>query len=211
MKKKMIVTMLAAGGIALVVNGIELFLKWYALSPRGSMALQQASVFFVLPFVAAVLLVPAAAVLALFPRPRRFAVSMLLASILFVGITLAVRAAVDVRARRFRALAERSEPLVEAIRQYTADKGEPPDNLEALVPQYIEKIPGTDMGAYPEYRYERADSSRQWHGNPWVLYVETPLGILNWDIFLYYPEQNYPEYAFGGSIERMRKWAYIHE
>ena len=28
-------------------------------------------------------------------------------------------------------------------------------------------------------------------------------GLVNWDMFIYYPDQAYPERGFGGSLERL--------
>jgi hypothetical protein len=48
-------------------------------------------------------------------------------------------------------------------------------------------------------------------GNDWVLMAMVSTGLLNLDQFIYYPNQRYPEYGHGGSIERMGRWAYVHE
>jgi hypothetical protein len=68
------------------------------------------------------------------------------------------------------------------------------------------------MGAYPDYEYlAGTEAKSRFHGNPWVLWVDTPSGGINWDMFIYYPRQNYPTYAHGGSLERVKQWAYVHE
>jgi len=113
------------------------------------------------------------------------------------------------RSTEFHALAKRSQPLVDAITQYTKDNGAPPPSLAALVPTYISTIPDTGMGAYPKYEYSIDPS--YWHGNPWVLYVSTPNIGLNFDQFLYYPLQNYPTSGSIGPYERIQTWAYFHE
>ncbi len=41
--------------------------------------------------------------------------------------------------------------------------------------------------------------------------VQTPLGVLNWDQILYFPNQNYPAKGYGGPIELIDDWAYVHE
>jgi len=41
--------------------------------------------------------------------------------------------------------------------------------------------------------------------------IETPSGGFNWDIFIYFPSQNYPEYKYGGFLEKVEDWAYVHE
>ncbi len=47
--------------------------------------------------------------------------------------------------------------------------------------------------------------------NPWVLIVHTPSGGINFDQFMYFPLQNYPESGYGGWLARIRDWAYVHE
>jgi hypothetical protein len=34
---------------------------------------------------------------------------------------------------------------------------------------------------------------------------------MNWDMFLYFPKQNYPKAGYGGWLERIEDWAYVHE
>jgi hypothetical protein len=68
------------------------------------------------------------------------------------------------------------------------------------------------MGAYPNYEYVTGAKAREnYHDNAWAVWVDTPSGGINWDIFLYYPEQNYPERGHGGSLDRVKDWAYVHE
>ena len=47
--------------------------------------------------------------------------------------------------------------------------------------------------------------------SPWELRVDCPIGFLNWDVFFYWPTQNYPDGIYGGAIERIADWAYVHE
>ena len=35
--------------------------------------------------------------------------------------------------------------------------------------------------------------------------------LLQFDCFVYWPERNYPEHMYGGWVERMGDWAYVHE
>jgi hypothetical protein len=48
----------------------------------------------------------------------------------------------------------------------------------------------------------------QYYGNSWILRADVSSAFLNWDEFLYFPQQNYPAQ---GSFERVGKWAYFHE
>jgi len=47
--------------------------------------------------------------------------------------------------------------------------------------------------------------------SPWELRVNCGLGFLNWDVFFYWPSEDYPKNIYGGTVERMGKWAYVHE
>lgn len=121
------------------------------------------------------------------------------------------RVANSVRMHGFGKLAERSAPLVKSIYDYEAKYGNAPENLEALVPEFIPSVPNTGMAAYPDYYYMVGERARKWDGNPWILYVETPSGGINFDKFMYFPNQNYPKRGYGGSLERIEDWAYVHE
>ena len=60
------------------------------------------------------------------------------------------------------------------------------------------------MMRYPEYQYNVSDDR-------WSLVIDTSLGVLNWDLFVYFSDQDYPEWMAGGSVERIKNWAYVHE
>jgi hypothetical protein len=50
-------------------------------------------------------------------------------------------------------VAERAEPLVQAINKYVADKSAPPATLDALVPEYLAAIPETGVPLSPQFEY----------------------------------------------------------
>lgn len=108
----------------------------------------------------------------------------------------------------FELAAERAEPLIDAIEQYTQDNGAPPDSIAALVPTYLSELPAklppvemvTDPKKLPEYG-----------NNPWALTALASRNLMNWDRFIYFPDQEYPERGFGGGLERVGNWAYVHE
>jgi hypothetical protein len=246
-------------------------------------------------------------------RPRAmkaiaFSVVVIAGSIAFSRITW------EARSLAFGRLANRSEPLVRAIKQYESTHGRPPSALSELVPSLLTEAPSTGMAAYPAFEYEvfppdvarrlywfdlgnrdgkafdglwkyvdgdeghaifvvetsgagtivKADVDRMpphvtardfdqalWRnrsermrmvadlvkrldpvgkpfdaisntlGSPdgsrtllnakWELRVPCSNGMLNWDVFFYWPSEDYPDHAYGGSIERIGKWAYVHE
>ena len=55
------------------------------------------------------------------------------------------------------------------------------------------------------------DGRRLLRYSPWELKIECPYGIMNWDVFFYWPTQEYPKYIYGGSTEGIGKWCYVHE
>lgn len=114
--------------------------------------------------------------------------------------------------RKFEQLAERSKPLIAAVRAYEQERGQPPPDLQALVPAYLAEVPGTGMSAYPDYNYfVGADASTRWYGNPWALSVGASYGMMDFSYFYYLPLQNYPATQSDGAPERIGEWVYLHE
>lgn len=46
---------------------------------------------------------------------------------------------------------------------------------------------------------------------PWELRIPCSAGFLNWDVLIYWPTERYPDAAYGGWIEPVGRWAYVHE
>ena len=105
--------------------------------------------------------------------------------------------------------ANRAQPLINAIEQFEADKGRLPRTLPELVPQYLPRVPQTGMAAYPDYSY-RNDGPRDGFFQTYQLRVETGM-LMKWDTFNYWPEGDYPPQMYGGRVERIGAWAYVHE
>jgi len=110
----------------------------------------------------------------------------------------------DIRRSALIEVATKSESLISAIKSYEKEVGKAPSSLDELIPTYITKIPSTVMMRYPKYEYSVSDDR-------WSLIIDMSLGVLNWDLFVYFSDQNYPEWTAGGSVERIRDWAYVHE
>jgi hypothetical protein len=111
--------------------------------------------------------------------------------------------------------AARMRPIVEAIKAFDEREGHPPDNLEQLVPHYLEKLPVTGLNSNREARYENLlkapETSRKYHGQErWLIKTRAGWG-LGFDYLFYYPDQNYPENNSAGRVERVADWAYLHE
>jgi hypothetical protein len=124
---------------------------------------------------------------------------------------LSLKSADGIRQQGFERLSREATPLVAAIHNYSEKFGHPPENLEELQVEYPKGhiIKG---GELPDFAYVPGDlASDRYHGNPWVLVLETPTGPFRWDQFLYYPLQNYPPLGHGGWFEKVGGWAYVHE
>ncbi len=144
------------------------------------------------------------------PAKRGAAFKQLIVSLLLFGaLFFSLISTRIIRHDGFAALAERSKPLIQAISKYEASKGFPPDKLDDLVPMYLAKVPGTGIGAYPDYSYAH-DERALVKGAKWELKVYCPLGILNWDEFSYTPAHDY-SHLYGGWVEPIGDWGYLHE
>jgi hypothetical protein len=131
--------------------------------------------------------------------------------VLVVCTIAGLRFAGSIRNEAFHRLAQHSNGLVTAIKNYERSHGAPPPSLNSLVPSFLDAIPDTGLAAYPDYQYFVGDVARRYEQNPWILVVPTPSGGINFDEFLYFPLQNYPQRGYGGRLQRMGDWAYVHE
>ncbi len=138
------------------------------------------------------LVAPCSIIFLLFPPLRKLGIRLLLLGVIYFATLAPLGSAADrIQTASFHDLAERSMPLVKAVRAYEAAEGHPPKSLEELVPKYLDAVPSTGLAAYPAYEIHMGNESSMWKGNPWVLCVPVGRG-LNFDLFLYFPNQNYP-------------------
>lgn len=201
--------------VAVVVPlGIIPLAEYVAVAPWGSTFLLEVVEPPVILFgFTAFLAVLASPGMCVFARDRWQLLRLVVLSLVYLAALVGgVLLGREIRRDGFRQLAQRSAPLVAAIKAYEAQHGRPPTSLAEVVPEGAASEPWTGMGAYPHYEYEQgATTAKEFDGNPWVLYVWCPSGLINWDRFLYYPRQNYPHRGHGGWLERMGGWAYVHE
>ena len=199
--------------VATAINSLFILAHCQAVSPDSSDMLLSSTMPLVFPLVIAVLAVVASLLALPFRARRKEAINLLAGATVYLAIgVLCVSIGWKVRMRGFERLVERSRPLISSVHRFEADNNRPPASLAELVPKYLAAVPTTGMGAYPDYEYVTGAKAREnYHGNAWAVWVDTPSGGINWDIFLYYPEQNYPERGHGGSLDRVKDWAYVHE
>ncbi len=186
--------------------------EYLAVAPIGSFIFLWLEIPFMIASLAAVIAIPVLPFIMIIRKRRATALAWWLAALcylplLFGGLFIGKK----IRNSAFVDLANRSAPLVAGIHKYSDDHGSPPESLGDLVPKYISEIPETGIMAYSEYRYEVGDLAERYEGNPWILRVFTPSGGINFDEFMYFPLNNYPDHGHGGSFERIGDWAYLHE
>lgn len=203
--------LLALYGVSpLLLNPLFAYL---AVSPNGSENFLLPNILFVVVLVWAFIALPVSLLLLVAKKHRKSAINVIAFSAVFIPAEmLGINLGAQVRTSAFQALAKRSEPLVCAIHDYARAKGMPPGQFKDLVPGYLKEIPGTNIAAYPSYElYSDTSAPKNYYGNPWVLMVFTPTLGINFDQFMYFPLQNYPLKGYGGAIEKIGKWAYVHE
>jgi len=144
-----------------------------------------------------------------FSRTRRVARVAAIASwALVIGTWIGVSAGHELRMSRFARAAANARPLVAAIRSFEAAHGHPPEVLSDVIPEYLEAMPE----GLPPLRLVTGEKARtEYAGNEWTLVADVGIGFLNWDQFLYFPLQNYPAQGYGGWLEPVGEWAYVHE
>ncbi len=147
-----------------------------------------------------------------FKRTRKTAVLGCLCAVAFlIGFTMSGGSSWKIEREAYVEVAKRSRPLIDAIKAYEKEFGRPPGSLDQLVPRFISKMPDTGIGAVQHFEYLTGENARRYDGNPWVLRIDPPQAGIGWDQFFYFPLQNYPERGYGGSLERIGDWAYVHE
>ena len=197
--------------VSLFINSGFVVAEWYATSKNGSDVLLWVSLLLVLPLLLS-LLIGLACLLGTFTHWKEKSLKISVGSLAFfiVGV-LMIQAGGWLRLNEFSKLAERSEPIILAIERFEKETGHAPKYLDMLVPVYLPEIPKTKMGAYPNYSYYAGTKAEEYAGNPWVLEIFSPTAGINFDLFFYFPLQNYPKHGYGGVLEKIGKWAYVHE
>lgn len=138
--------------------------------------------------------------------------SKALACAVFTVLTIiAFKSAFSLRHQAFVEASHIGDNIVQALRQYRDDHGRYPDHLDQLVPEFIEEIPYTGMIGYPRFGYQKDYQWLRPQPGEYELSIACPLGLFNWDIFIYCPSEVYPDHIWGNPLERIGRWAYMHE
>jgi hypothetical protein len=206
------ITLIVCLVVSLLVNGARVFGEW-AVCWNGYIA-------GALLFLAPLLLLPAAwscaiavlsAVVGLFPRLRQASLVTLCCCLIFVSTYYSGSYAAGlVRRSIFISAAVRGTPLVRAIQKYEDNNGYPPPSLNSLLPEYLSSIPQTGFATTPYFAYHIYNKGNRKFEPRWEVVVN-PAELPTSDALVYWPEANYPATLPEGDIERLGRWAYIHD
>jgi hypothetical protein len=75
----------------------------------------------------------------------------------------------------------------------------------------LEEVPYTGMIAYPQFLYSKDRNDIQTNPGSYGLRIEYTSGGINFDRFIYWPSETYPDTIKDNWVERIHKWAYVHE
>jgi hypothetical protein len=189
------------------------FSEWMSTARIGTAVFLWGQAIYLLAFLGVCLAAPILIVGPALRRWRRQSLYFLAISVIFAtSFLLGMKFGQQVRSIGLHSFTRRSQRLIDAITSYERDHATPPQSLSDLVPDYLNEVLDTGMMAYPEYLYFAGDEAKQHYSeNPWALVVWTPSGGINFDQMLYFPRQNYPAHGYGGWLERINDWAYVHE
>ena len=206
---------LALGAIVCSPIGIQLIMAFQVAPLPKALHPFAMFIFFVcfvfpLAWLTLALVSPPFTVIALFNRQIKpyITIAALVWLISWTSLPLA-RPLSSLRHRGLEKMTEKARPLIETIESYNVAEGSYPPDLQALIPRYISEIPYTGAVGYPDFEYRRPTSESLFR--TYEVYVNTPSGGINFDTFVYWPEKGYPSYMYGGSIELINGWAYVHE
>lgn len=174
------------------------------LTGLGGWATQGMELFVFLP-VAGLLLLLLSGPMALFAYTRERAGDYLrMGACLLLGFLPFAWIGERVRMHAFLRAGERAMPLVHAVERYIEANGRLPTWIEGLVPNWLDRLPE----GVPPLKLVAGDHQS---GNPWMLVADVPTGFLNFDQFVYMPDQSYDGRAWGGWFQRLGRWGYLHE
>lgn len=199
--------------ISTFMVGSYLFAYWYAVSENGSsgILLFMHGVIFIINISMFPIFILCGLLMLVPKRTRCRGICLLLAYFIFwVMCSICFRIEDEICIHRFTKLTEQSKPLIGSIKLYEKDHGKPPSILEDLVPDYLDKVPTTGIGASPSYKYKISGDEGEgvYWDNPWELFVDLPLSVWGRDMFIYVPNQNYPD---SEHYERIGDWVKLHE
>jgi len=103
----------------------------------------------------------------------------------------------------------RAEQLIDAIEMYENDQGLYPEELEDLVPDYIERIPSTGIAGWSIYGYSTKETHYKMPFDKYQILVGFLFASFDRNDLIYWPDGDYPE-SHPDFIRRIEDWAYVH-
>jgi hypothetical protein len=195
-------------GIAVAIYGPMVLIHAFCITGLGGWAIPGVELFIFVPVGCLGLTVLALVCLPFRAVRRAASVTLLSALVMVILFIPALGLATAARRYGFKLAAQRARPLVAAIARFERERGQPPESLAALVPTYLPELPRR----IPQVRLITGpETPKDFAGNAWVLRAMVPSGVINFDQFMYFPNQQYPEFGYGGGVERIADWAYVHE
>ncbi len=141
-------------------------------------------------------------ILLLFKKRRTYALEYIVAFVIAgMMIIPTLMLSAKIRIYAFYLAGLRAEKLIGAVEKYITENNKPPENLDVLVPVYLEFLPTR----LPPLKINT-------NKNPphnWSLSATVNTGLINWDEFIYQSDQDYSVY--GPAAEKLGKWIYYHE
>ncbi len=134
--------------------------------------------------------------------------------VFFVPFSALFILSLNIRSSAFARAANNGEPIISALAKHNKDNGKYPEKLSELTPKYLPDTPWTGLIGYPDfYYYKNVDWRKDADGNHpgYELGIQCGAAILDFDWFFYWPSEKYPDNIEGNGIERIGKWAYVHE
>lgn len=191
-------------------------LPWPRFLGVPSVLLLHASVWTFLPALAAI---PAALYFGLRSIARRKERDECLADIAraFISVAFAVLyfpiwgIGLMHRTEAFARAAENGNQVVTALAAYRAENGDYPESLEKLIPTYLKEIPFTGMIGYPEFRYVKGYNDLEKVDDSYELRINCSSGTINFDRFIYWPSEEYPDRIQNNGTQPIGNWVYVHE
>lgn len=152
----------------LPLSGLLAFSSSHLVSEIGLLLSQLDSAGLFGIFAAQVVLI-SSPILLFFKRYRRYAkLSLVLAAIFLSCELLGLYWSSVGQEKRIEKVAERGQTILDAIKAYETKNGHPPGSLNELVPDYLEAIPTTGIGAWPEFVYDTGHPRRH-YGNVYTV------------------------------------------
>jgi hypothetical protein len=142
---------------------------------------------------------------------RAPAFMLLMAFGLILGLLPALAVSFAAKQIIARGLVTRSAPVIAAIEAFHQARGQWPDRIEALVPEFLPAVPTTGSALYPEYDLYTGFQAEEF-GNPWVLVIPM-YETLKFDALYYCPETDCGAAVrrIGGGTRRIGKWIFLDE